>query len=102
MGNFNFKTLSEIQVENGKEKNRVDINGYGPEYASNAVRMTLISPKPTGKHQRLLVAEHASGTALPTIRLRIVDAFGHTVSSGISDSGTFVPFQLLLKTNEQK
>jgi len=71
--------ISENQVMNG---------GYGAEYASNAVNLEVVSPSFVKEEngRSLLVAEHASGTSLPVIKLRVVDSFGNTVSSGISDS----------------
>lgn len=69
-------------------KNRVKRGGYGAEYASNAVRLEAKSPAfvEMQNGRSLLVADHASGTSLPVIKLRVVDAFGNTVRNGISDS----------------
>lgn len=57
-------------------------------YASNAVRMAMISPKAQSQNNglNLLINDHASGTPLPVIKLRLTDAFGQTVSNGIADS----------------
>eukprot|EP00210_Caulerpa_lentillifera_P007342 g7018.t1 len=85
---FEFQRLSRMDPTDLISKNRVLSGGYGAQYASNAVRLEVESPPflKVANGRSLLVAEHASGTSLPVIRLRVVDSFGNTVSNGISDS----------------
>jgi len=86
--NARYKKLSEFRTRLTEARNTVDYGGYGGQYASNAVRMEILTPKGvTSNGRRLIVANHASGTPLSEIKLRIVDAFGNTVTSGIADSG---------------
>lgn len=73
-------------------ENHVENGGYGGQYASNAVRLAIISPMviKSNTGRQILIQDHASGTPLPEIRLRVVDSFGNTVTSGIADAGHFL------------
>ena len=83
-----YQRLSEMEMDEKHADNEVGLGGYGNQFASNAVRLAIVSPKivPSVDGRNLLVQNHSSGTPLPPIKFRVVDAFKNTITGGIADS----------------
>ncbi|GMH36924.1 hypothetical protein BSKO_04797 [Bryopsis sp. KO-2023] len=85
---FNFVPLSRLLSGDVSEKgflgNSVSVGGFGMDVASRATHLDLSAGKDDGK--AYFVEDHVSGTKLPPIKVKIMDAYGEIVSAGLSDS----------------